>query len=112
MQPAIILAGHEDEAVRRGDPVGERIHRRGGFAHREIAVPPVEHRQVHRHRIDQFGAVAARSKGIDDPAGKLDALPVAAIASVEDQDGAAHRPIVPRRAAERKRVLRRTGRQF
>src|SRR3546814_11261285 len=41
-------------------------------------------------RVDQFGAVAARIDGIDEPARELDALPALAIAAVENEDMTRH----------------------
>src|SRR3546814_21119992 len=80
----------EGGAVGDRDDLGEGVHRRGSLARAIVAMAPVEHRQVDGLRVDQFGAVAARGEGFDDPARELDALPVAAIASIEDEDGAAH----------------------
>src|SRR5690606_2872993 len=90
LESAIIFAGDKDEAVGRRDAIGQRVHRRGGLSCTIVAVAPVEHRQIDRLRVDQLGVIAACGDGLDDPARELDALSVAAVASVEDENRAAH----------------------
>src|SRR5690606_27377217 len=77
-------------AVGGAELAGKLLHRRRRLAFRIFLVHPVEHRQADRLRIDQLGAVAARRDGIDEPARELDALPVAAIATVEDENVSDH----------------------
>ena len=90
LQPAVIFAGNEDIAVGRRDFRGKIGHRARGFARRIVAEAPVEHGQVDRLGVDQLGAVAACGEGVNDPAGELDALPVAAIAAIKDKNVPGH----------------------
>src|SRR3546814_18105650 len=86
LQPAIIFAGDEDEAVGDRDDLGEGVHRRGRLARAIVAMAPVEHRQVDGLRVDQFGAVAPPGEGFHDPARALDALPGAPIPSINNSE--------------------------
>jgi len=86
----IVFAGDEHEGVGRLDLARQRLERRRGLALGIFLVHPVEHRQVERLRIDQFGRGAALRKGADEVIGEADALPVGPVRAVEDQDGVAH----------------------
>jgi hypothetical protein len=106
----IIFAGDEQEAVGGADLARELRHRGRRFAFRIFLVHAVEHREVDRLGVDQFGAVAARRDRFDDPAGELDPLPVAAIAAVEDEDVAAHANLGAE--ARNERVRKRAARMW
>src|SRR3546814_7953841 len=90
LRPPIIFAGDEQEAIGGADLARKLLHRRRCLAFRIFLVHAVEHRQADGLRVDEFGAVAARNDGIDEPARKLDALPALTLAAVEDEDMARH----------------------
>jgi hypothetical protein len=90
LRPPIIFAGDEDEAVGGDNLLRQCRHRGRRLALRIFLVHAVEHGEADRPGVDQFGTVAARADRIDQPVRQLDALPVAAVAAIKDEDRAGH----------------------